>query len=116
MQLGDGKLRLSNGKGNDPLVLEWPWDLPQTVVIHWTGTQYEAIATYKQEKSTSPQAFALGEAVIAAWPLAPRHHPSDSGGADHNAKTEEPGQPSRHNDNDSILKLQKKKGDNPSRW
>ncbi len=24
MKLADGKLRLSNGKGNDPLVLEWP--------------------------------------------------------------------------------------------
>ncbi len=49
MLLQDGKLRLSNGKGNDPLVLDWPWELPKTVVIHWTGTQYEAIATYKQE-------------------------------------------------------------------
>src|SRR5438874_2991081 len=49
MSLKDGLLRLSNGKGNQPLILDWPWDLPQTVVIHWTGTQYEAIATYKQE-------------------------------------------------------------------
>lgn len=47
MSLKDGKLRLSNGKGNDPLWLDWPWELPQTVVIHWTGEQYEAIATYK---------------------------------------------------------------------
>jgi putative transposase len=54
MQLADGKLRLSNGKGNDPLVLEWPWDLPQTVVIHWTGVQYEAIATYQQEHPHGP--------------------------------------------------------------
>ena len=46
MRLVDGKLRLSNGKGNAPLLLEWPWELPQTVVIHWTGTEYEAIATY----------------------------------------------------------------------
>ena len=51
MSLKDGKLRLSNGKGNAPLILDWPWELPQTVVIHWTGTQYEAIATYKQEQS-----------------------------------------------------------------
>ncbi len=51
MSLKDGKLRLSNGKGNTPLILDWPWELPQTVVIHWTGTQYEAIATYKQEQS-----------------------------------------------------------------
>ena len=49
MKLADGKLRLSNGKGNAPLVLGWPWELPNTVVIHWTGTEYEAIATYEQE-------------------------------------------------------------------
>jgi putative transposase len=50
MSLKDGRLGLSNGKGNEPLVLDWPWELPQTCVIHWTGTQYEAIATYKQEE------------------------------------------------------------------
>ncbi len=50
MQLKDEVLRLSNGRGNEPLVLDWPWELPKTVVIHWTGTQYEAIATYKQEE------------------------------------------------------------------
>ncbi len=54
MKLADGKLRLSNGKGNDPLVLDWPWDLPKTVVIHWTGTQYEAIATYEVEPHAKP--------------------------------------------------------------
>src|SRR3989442_897394 len=55
MLLKDGKLRLSNGKGNAPLVLDWPWELPKTVVIHWTGTQYEAIATYTQEElKTTP--------------------------------------------------------------
>ncbi len=34
MVLKDGKLRLSNGKCNEPLVLTWLWDLPNTVVIH----------------------------------------------------------------------------------
>jgi putative transposase len=47
MSLKDGVLSLSNGRGNAPLVLAWPWDVPQTVVIRWTGQQYEAIATYK---------------------------------------------------------------------
>ena len=60
MSLKDGMLRLSNGKGNAPLVLAWPWGLPQTVVIHWTGEQYEAIATYKQEGA---QATPTGEKV-----------------------------------------------------
>ena len=50
MSLTDGKLRLSNGQGNEPLVLDWRWELPNTVVLHWTGTQYEAIATYEQEQ------------------------------------------------------------------
>ena len=54
MQLKDGTLRLSNGKGNEPLVLNWPWELPQTVILHWTGTQYEAIATYHEARPTVP--------------------------------------------------------------
>jgi putative transposase len=59
MRLVDGKLRLSNGKGNDPLVLDWLWDLPKTVVIHWTGTQYEAIASYEVQ----PHTCTIGEKV-----------------------------------------------------
>jgi putative transposase len=55
MALSEGKLKLSNGKGNSPLVLAWPWELPNTVVIHWTGTQYEAIATYKMDLQVQPQ-------------------------------------------------------------
>jgi putative transposase len=58
MLLKDGKLRLSNGKGNEPLVLNWPWGLPQTVVIHWMGMQYEAIATYHKARPYGP--FPLG--------------------------------------------------------
>jgi putative transposase len=46
IRLTDGRLTLSNGKGNAPLILDWPWQTPKTVVIHWTGMQYEAIATY----------------------------------------------------------------------
>ncbi len=60
MVLKDGKLRLSNGRGNAPLMLNWPWELPKTVVIHWTGTEYEAIATYQQEQ---PVAQPQGEKV-----------------------------------------------------
>ncbi len=60
MKLADGTLRLSNGRGNAPLVLDWLWDLPQTVVIHWTGTQYEAIATYRMKET---EAKPLGSEV-----------------------------------------------------
>jgi putative transposase len=55
----DGALTLSNGKGNAPLVLTWPWQTPKTIVIHWTGTQYEAIATYAAETRGQP----MGEQV-----------------------------------------------------
>lgn len=65
MSLKDGQLRLSNGKGNEPLILDWPWNLPQTLVIHWTGTQYEAIATYKHEEA---QAQPCGEKVAGFSP------------------------------------------------
>jgi len=47
IRLKDGLLILSNGRGTAPLTIPWKWSLPKTVVIHWTGTQYEAIATYK---------------------------------------------------------------------
>jgi putative transposase len=55
----DDKLILSNGKAHAPLVLEWPWETPKTVVIHWTGEQYEALATYQ----VKAQAHPLGEKV-----------------------------------------------------
>src|SRR5258708_16799599 len=44
MGLKDGSLRLSNGKGTEPLVLTSPWDFPTTVVIHRPATQYAALA------------------------------------------------------------------------
>ena len=56
----NGVLTLSNGRGNAPIILDWPWEAPKTVVIHWTGTQYEAIATYKIE----PHATPTGEKVV----------------------------------------------------
>jgi putative transposase len=66
-----GMLRLSNGKGNAPLVLPWPWELPNTLIIHWTGTQYEAIATYVAGIQAQPQGekvagIDLGEVHMAA--------------------------------------------------
>jgi putative transposase len=43
----NGKLRLSNGKGNKPLVIPWVWDTPVWVEIGWDGKQYELRACYK---------------------------------------------------------------------
>ena len=72
MLLQDGHLRLFNGKGNAPLVLPWPWDLPQTVVIRWMGTEYEAIATHVEAPVYGPfppgkvAGIDLGEVHMAA--------------------------------------------------
>ena len=50
----DGKLILSNGRGNAPLILDWLFEMPRTLVIRWQGEQYEAIATYHAEKVAEP--------------------------------------------------------------
>jgi putative transposase len=47
IRLKDGMLFLSNGRGTEPLGIPWKWSLPKTVVVNWTGAQYEAIATYR---------------------------------------------------------------------
>ncbi|HLH62475.1 MAG TPA: transposase [Ktedonobacteraceae bacterium] len=70
IRLRDGKLTLSNGKGNQPLILEWQWETPKTVVIHWTGTLYETIATYQVEVPAQAQGnkvagIDLGEVHLA---------------------------------------------------
>ena len=37
---------LSNGKGNEPVRVPWPWDLPRLVEMGWDGRQYELRVTY----------------------------------------------------------------------
>lgn len=69
----DGKLSLSNGKGNQPLILDWPWETPKTVVIHWTGTQYEAIATYVVGAIAEPQGEKLAGIDLGEIHLAVAH-------------------------------------------
>ncbi len=54
IRLRDGKLILSNGRGNAPLILDWPFELPRTLVIRWQGEQYEAIATYLAQQIAEP--------------------------------------------------------------
>ncbi len=41
-----GKLILSNGRGNAPLVVPWPWEIPVLVELGWAGTAYELRAVY----------------------------------------------------------------------
>jgi len=54
IRLRDGKLILSNGRGNAPLILDWPFETPRALVIRWQDEQYEAIATYTAEKIAAP--------------------------------------------------------------
>ena len=62
IRLKDGHLILSNGKGNEPLVIPWAFDLPRQVEIGWKKTGgYELRATYA---GASPRP-ALGDGVAA---------------------------------------------------
>lgn len=70
IRLRDGQLICSNGKGNVPTVLDWKFDLPQTLIIHWDDKQYEAIATYKVQQQDEPRGdkvvgIDLGEVHLA---------------------------------------------------
>lgn len=49
IKVQDGKLRLSNGKGNEPLVIDWVYPVPTLVEMGWDGEQYELRACYKGE-------------------------------------------------------------------
>jgi len=67
----DGKLRLSNGLGNEPVLLEWPVnEEPVYVEIGW-NQGYEARATYKiktEDRTTGDKVAGidLGEKHLAA--------------------------------------------------
>ncbi len=61
IRLNDGLLRLSNGKGNEPLRIPWNWDLPKFVELGWTGEQYQIRAVYVAEET---QVKPLGDKVV----------------------------------------------------
>ncbi|NJR18794.1 MAG: transposase, partial [Calothrix sp. CSU_2_0] len=46
IKLMDGKLRLSNGQGNEPLIVDWQWAEPKLVEMGWDGNQYQIRACY----------------------------------------------------------------------
>jgi putative transposase len=66
IRLREGSLILSNGRGNEPLVIPWVWDLPKLVELGWNrrrGT-YELRAIYSTEAETEP----LGDATAGIDP------------------------------------------------
>ena len=52
IKLKDGKLRLSNGKGNQPLIVNWHWYKPKQVELGWNKGSlcYELRAYYSAPK------------------------------------------------------------------
>ncbi len=68
IKLKNGKLRLSNGKGNQPLIVDWQWDKPKIIEMGWNRNYqcYELRACYSQSKvkpikSNNVAAVDLGE-------------------------------------------------------
>ena len=52
IKLKDGKLRLSNGKANEPLIVDWCWENPKQVELGWNkGSKcYELRVCYSEPK------------------------------------------------------------------
>ena len=48
IKLKDGKLRLSNGKGNEPLIVDWQWEKPKIIEMGWNRNSqcYELRSCY----------------------------------------------------------------------
>jgi putative transposase len=53
----DGRLRLTCGRGNDPIWIDWPHPVPVAVEIGWDGEQYELRAKYKSSQEDLPDDF-----------------------------------------------------------
>ena len=68
----DSVLRLSNGRGEDPVLIDWPSDSkPKRVEIGWDGNQYELRCQYKVEENKEPKGektagIDIGEIHLAA--------------------------------------------------
>ena len=52
IKIKDGKLRLSNGKGNQPLIVNWQWGKPKQIELGWNKASlcYELRACYFEPK------------------------------------------------------------------
>ena len=60
IKLKNGQLRLSNGKGNQPLLFAWQWDKPKQIEMGWNRNSqcYELRACYPQQGHLTILSFA----------------------------------------------------------
>lgn len=68
IRVRNGNLILSNGRGNAPVVVPWPWEAPVLVELGWTGTDYELRAVYSR-----PAAEPVAEGGVAGVDLGEVH-------------------------------------------
>jgi putative transposase len=72
IRVKNGRLILSNGRANEPLVVPWRWGVPTLVELGWTGARYELRCIYTvQETNPKPPGeetvgVDLGEVHLAA--------------------------------------------------
>lgn len=80
----DGVLRLSNGRGEDPVLIAWPSEAiasgqePKRVEIGWDGNQYELRCQYKVEENKEPKGEKTAGIDIGEIHLAAVHTGSES--------------------------------------
>ena len=73
IRLRDGHLWLSNGKGNEPLVVPWQWESPTLVELGWDGRGYELRAIYTTSKMAEPLGTEVGGVDLGEIHLAVTH-------------------------------------------
>lgn len=77
IRLRNGKLILSNGKGNDPLVVPWKWDCPKLVELGWNNG-YELRAVYDIRSNQQPRGNKVAGIDLGEVHLAVAHDGEDA--------------------------------------
>ncbi|MBW4616137.1 MAG: transposase [Desmonostoc vinosum HA7617-LM4] len=68
IKVKDGKLRLSNGQGNEPVIIDWAFYVPKLVEMGWDGKQYEIRACY-----ATVEPVAVFDGIVAAVDMGEIH-------------------------------------------
>jgi putative transposase len=77
IRVKDGRLLLSNGKGNASLDTPWPWGVPVLVELGWNGFGYELRAIYSTEVSKVPLGDKIAGVDLGEIHLAATHDGED---------------------------------------